>query len=66
MSDEQVPADAAPVDANPLPDQAPQLPAHDTDEDPEEHMGKVIKDPWTDQKQNDWPNADKIELEDEG
>lgn len=74
MSDEQ-PTDAVPVDANPAPapndEQQPTgedtvfgLPAHNTDENPEEHMGRVTKDPWADAKQKDWPDADKIDLED--
>ena len=37
-------------------------PAHIVDEDPEEHMGEVTKDPWDDPEQNDWPtNPDHAE-----
>lgn len=31
---------------------------HPVDEDPEQCLGKLIKDPWNDDKQEDWPNAD--------
>lgn len=39
---------------------SPRLPAHETDEDPEEHMGRKTKDPWADPKQTDWPNNDEL------
>lgn len=39
-------------------------PAHAVDEDPEEHMGEVIDDPWLDPAQTDWPNNDFEEDED--
>lgn len=31
--------------------------AHPTPEDPEEHIGDEMLDPWADDKQTDWPNA---------
>lgn len=33
-----------------------QHPAHRVTEDPEQHIGPVIKDPWDDDEQTDWPN----------
>lgn len=38
------------------------VPAHEVDEDPEQFLGKLIKDPWNDDTQEDWPNAD-LEVE---
>lgn len=36
------------------------------DEDPEEHMGAVIPDPWADKSQTDWPdNEDETDDEDD-
>lgn len=32
------------------------------DQEPEEHIGKELIDPWVDPKQTDWPNAEDIEL----
>lgn len=31
---------------------------HQNGENPEEHMGEVIPDPWNDPTQTDWPMAD--------
>jgi len=34
-------------------------PIHPVDENPEEHMGDVMPDPWDDPQQEDWPtNSD--------
>lgn len=30
---------------------------HAVEEDPENHLGPIIKDPWDDPDQTDWPNA---------
>lgn len=30
---------------------------HEVEEDPEQHLGEVILDPWTDDAQTDWPNS---------
>jgi hypothetical protein len=34
--------------------------AHEADEDPLEHMGDEMPDPWSDPKQTDWPNCDDV------
>lgn len=34
---------------------------HDPNEDPEQHVGPVIKDPWEDDEQKDWPN-EKVDI----
>lgn len=36
---------------------------HPVDEDPENHIGEEIPDPWDDPEQTDWPQADNIEDE---
>jgi hypothetical protein len=51
---EQTTQDAVPVDANP---------AHTTDEDPEDHIGRKLKDPWADPRQTSWPNNDEYDVE---
>jgi hypothetical protein len=32
------------------------------DQEPEEHIGKELIDPWVDPEQTDWPMADEIAL----
>jgi hypothetical protein len=32
---------------------------HELDEDPEQCTGKLLKDPWNDPDQLDWPNAEE-------
>jgi hypothetical protein len=32
--------------------------AHPVDEDPEDHLGEEIPDPWADNEQVDWPNGE--------
>lgn len=48
--------DAVPAPAAPVSGQVSD--PHPVDEDPEEHVGRRRKDPWTDDKQEDWPNND--------
>lgn len=43
-------------DEGPQPVDAPH-PAHPVEEDPEDHIGDEMPDPWTDASQGDWPNA---------
>lgn len=38
-------------------------PAHPVNEDPEEHIGDELIDPWVDPEQTDWPNASKNQPE---
>lgn len=35
---------------------------HETEEDPENFTGKLLKDPWNDESQEDWPNGE-LEVE---
>lgn len=37
---------------------------HSTNEDPEEHLGKEIPDPWDDETQKDWPTG-RIDIPEE-
>ena len=40
----------------------PQTPEpHELEEDPEQHVGPEIKDPWADDNQLDWPNNEDEE-----
>lgn len=32
-------------------------PAHEVNENPEEHLGAEMPDPWDDEAQTDWPNG---------
>jgi hypothetical protein len=32
---------------------------HEVDEDPEQHIGEPMRDPWEDPEQTDWPMAKK-------
>lgn len=34
--------------------------AHEVDENPLEHIGEEMPDPWSDPKQTDWPNCDDV------
>lgn len=48
------------LDAKPLDGQAA-LP-HPVEENPEEHMGEEMQDPWSDENQKDWPQANDTEV----
>lgn len=37
---------------------------HPVDEDPEEHIGPEIPDPWDDPEQADWPQEEQEEVSD--
>lgn len=37
---------------------------HPVEEDPEDHIGDVIPDPWDDPEQTDWPQATEEAAED--
>lgn len=57
------PADSEPTDVpapeptQPVDTPLEKSPAHPVDEDPEQHMGDPIADPWDDESQTDWPNG---------
>ena len=36
---------------------------HPVPEDPEDHIGDEIKDPWADPEQTDWPNDPEVEVQ---
>lgn len=36
----------------------------DPDENPEEHIGEAIPDPWSDPAQTDWPDNEEVEYGD--
>jgi hypothetical protein len=40
------------------PTPAPEVDPHEHDEDPEDHIGEEMPDPWTDDDQPDWPNGE--------
>lgn len=44
-------------DPQPVDTPVEQNPAHPVDEDPEQHLGDEINDPWDDETQTDWPNG---------
>ena len=51
-----------PTDAPVVPDSQPvdtplEKPAHQVEEDPEQHIGDEINDPWDDEAQPDWPGG---------
>ena len=56
---EPTPSDPTGADTPPPDDDSAETPttacADGTDEDPEEHIGDEIKDPWDDAFQTDWP-----------
>lgn len=37
----------------------------DPGENPEEHIGEAIPDPWADPTQTDWPDNDEVEVQDD-
>lgn len=41
-------------------DEVERHPAHPVDEDPEDHIGDELIDPWLDDEQKDWPNAEEV------
>ena len=43
----------------PVEEEVERHPAHPVDEDPEDHIGDEIIDPWLDDEQKDWPNAEE-------
>lgn len=47
----------APEPTQPVDTPLEKSPAHPVDEDPEQHIGDQIADPWDDESQTDWPNG---------
>lgn len=35
------------------------------DQEPEDHIGAELIDPWVDPEQTDWPNAEEIDIREE-
>jgi hypothetical protein len=44
-------------DPDEVPENTEKSAAHEVDENPLDHIGEEMLDPWSDEKQTDWPNC---------
>lgn len=45
------------LQSDPVTEENPVDPVHPVNEDPEDHIGRELPDPWDDSEQTDWPNG---------